>query len=250
MKNINTRHPVEQIPLGELLFNARTALGWSRQKLADVCNEYEKTISSNSIVRYEKAGSDDPDGQYPTSPKLAILCFVLRIDPSQALWACLSEKHYKHASHDEGFVEDHPQVSWLMHQFEQLLKDNYQLRSALFTVLKLENDCGFDFGDADEERNWIINSAINTMSRNEDYIERMMLNGSVELKVNSINTHPSTIPSARFNADISKSGKLTSVRKVFLNYAEERILSALDTIRNIKENSEASLATAPSSQDE
>ena len=76
---------VENPTLGDLLRCTREDIGLSRAKVA------QKTgINENSLAKYEKAGQKG--GQFPSAPKLAILCAVLEIDPAFALFYSLDEE--------------------------------------------------------------------------------------------------------------------------------------------------------------
>lgn len=60
--------------LGELIRLRRERMGLARTKLAEFTG-----ISPHTMVKYEKAG--EPEGKFPSLPKLTKICEVLEIDP-------------------------------------------------------------------------------------------------------------------------------------------------------------------------
>lgn len=138
-------------PLGEILLAARERAGWSRAELSK-----RTKIGQNSIVRYEKAGIDEEEGQYPPSYKLAILCWHLKIRPSKALIACLPPRYRQ-----EGYAAFHDPVGHPMHdfmkaQYQELLHENHMYRvlfSKLFGPKPEKNSLAY------ERLLWLIGAA-------------------------------------------------------------------------------------------
>ncbi len=142
----------DQVPLGELLLNARLAMRLSRADVAKATG-----INENSLTRYERAGLDD-EGQYPPSPKLAMLCFFLRLHPLRMLLSCLSYGDYWHV---KGVVSEekfhwetgHPDYDYMTGEVFRLRAQNDLLRAALRRLFDLpDREFGDDVLDALVER--------------------------------------------------------------------------------------------------
>jgi transcriptional regulator with XRE-family HTH domain len=132
------RQTNDQIPLGELLLNARLEKRLSRADVAKLAD-----ISENSLVRYERAGIDD-DGQFPPSPKLAQLCFTLELNPLTVLLSCLGYREYWREKGElwerEFMMKGHPDYEYLQSEVFRLMKENAMLKSALRTSFKIEDE--------------------------------------------------------------------------------------------------------------
>lgn len=119
-----SRQANEQIPFGELLTKARLEKRMSRAQLAK-----ETGIAENSLIRYEKAGLED-DGQYPPSPKLAVICYVLGMSPLRAMLSCIDADLYCDFNHSLATeYADIPQYDYVMNENIELGNENRKLRS-------------------------------------------------------------------------------------------------------------------------
>lgn len=120
----------DQVPLGELLLNARLALRLSRADVAKATG-----INEQSLIRYERAGLDD-EGQFPPSPKLAMLCFYLRLHPLRVLLSCLAYGDYWHVkgmfSEEKFQLESgHPDYDYMTGEVFRLRAQNDLFRVVL-----------------------------------------------------------------------------------------------------------------------
>lgn len=108
-------------------------------------------ISENSLIKYERAGQ--PDGQYPPTPKLAKLCFYLRIPTSEALFSCLDTSEFEitqeKVDKDDfaadafyGDVLEHPEFQLVQNENFHLTQENAKMRSIL-RFIAVEQDGGW-----------------------------------------------------------------------------------------------------------
>jgi transcriptional regulator with XRE-family HTH domain len=161
------RQKNDQIPLGELLTKARLDKNMSRAKLAK-----ETGLSENSLVRYEKAGLEK-DGQYPPSPKLAILCFELGISPLSALLGCLDRTDFWVASlkTSEEWLMGHPQHLYLEDQYHAMKEDNQILVAAL---RYLTGQKPHPVSHPPEYLEWLRAKTVEVIERQDLYRERLI----------------------------------------------------------------------------
>lgn len=160
------RQKNDQIPLGELLTKARLDKNMSRAQLAK-----ETGFSENSLVRYEKAGLEK-DGQYPPSPKLAKLCFMLDISPLTAMFSSLSRDEFWEFKPytSENWLMDHPDHEYLLEQWFVLVKENYKLRTTLKIMLGPDPEPG---SYKEDTREWMKSEARRIIKLQEAFYQRI-----------------------------------------------------------------------------
>lgn len=136
--------------LGAILTDARERFGLSRAALAK-----RTGITEVSLARYEKAGLD-VDGQYPPSPKLAVLTIELGLDLTRLLLACVPAEDYEQWEHKVlEHDSDAPSTGFLMDQISKIRHDNSLLHMACRVLLKIEKENKSDFPYDDDDINWL-----------------------------------------------------------------------------------------------
>ena len=134
-----------KLPFGEQIASARKMRNWSRARLAK-----ETGISENSIARYEKAGVDEA-GQYPIGQNLAVLVFMLDLDPRDALLGCLKNEDFEtYVENKPKDVMGYPMYRSLIEEHTVCISQNAKLRS-LVRAFILEKDGKIEIGDDDLE---------------------------------------------------------------------------------------------------
>lgn len=211
--------------MGELLLSARKDKTFTRVELAKLCK-----IGVNSIVRYEKAGIDPDDGQYPPARRLASLCYHLDIPMSEAFWSCLSTEDFAEIQMD-AFPDllDHPEHAYLLDQYTKLIKDNHFLKEALKLILELGERREFDR----DTQHWLVSKLKKQFDRMDDFEGRMLQLGAAEFRMTNTIGYPAHDPTA-WKLDIALSGNLKS-REEFpaANYVwgtRRQLQSALENI--------------------
>ena len=111
------------ILLGDYLRFEREKKGWPRTTLAKFAR-----MSPNSLVKYERAGY--PDGQYPPIPKLAKICELLDIDPTQA---------FEHVLLGGAFLPEKRDFSFLDHRYKNIYDKHYERRDQEAERLEMRN---------------------------------------------------------------------------------------------------------------
>ena len=155
-----------QQPIGSIISNARKAKDWSRSKLSE-----ETGITESSLVRYELAGIEE-EGQYPPSPKLALICIALEIEPMLALVGCLPPKlsgYFEDQNFHNKWDYIHPQMDWMEKEYTQAIKDNMLLKN--FVELVLEN---LNEANLDKSEKWLVKEGKEIVKRHNDFEARMM----------------------------------------------------------------------------
>ncbi len=134
-----------KLPFGEQIVSARNMRNWSRAKLAR-----ETGISENSLTRYEKAGVDET-GQYPIGQNLALLVFLLELDPKDALLGCLKDEDFERFSgNDPKAAYGYPLYRTLAEEHLVCVHDNAKLKS-LVRVLLSEKEEKIQIRESDLE---------------------------------------------------------------------------------------------------
>lgn len=124
------RQANDQEPLGELLRHAREKAGLSRAEVAQRAG-----ITVNSLSKYERAGEEE-DGYYPSSQKLASLCYALNLNPLKAIMSCMSRDEfwsYKGRVWEDDLL-GHPDHEYVVKQYFALTESNRAL-SEIINVL-------------------------------------------------------------------------------------------------------------------
>lgn len=231
-----------QVPLGQLLLDARKEKGWSRAKLAE-----ETGINPSSIVRYEQAGMDGEDAgeaQFPPSTKLAKLCLSLGVDPLQALLGCLSaeeySRKYEHKSLEHVWQHNQPQQKWVEEQLDNVTRDLMLLRSFISHFLP-----HIDRSNLPEDLLWLLEHGESELDRIAELEVRMLQLGVFILPMGSF-LMPGGVTDEigeHWIFDFGKPGVIQSskyemagsiVRRSLQNYAE-RFVQLAYQLENIEE---------------
>jgi transcriptional regulator with XRE-family HTH domain len=174
-KNRNERI---QKALGSILLEARQAKGFTRKELAQ-----RTGIGESSIVRYEKLGIDEIDGQHPPADKLALLCFYLGIPAQEAHWSCLPQEEFRREQEDQyDDVAFHPAYEYLTSEYFHLLKENGRYREALRILLSPGNQYeNYSEEDLDELQEYVANEALKLIEAYDNFELRMLAAGNLSL---------------------------------------------------------------------
>lgn len=163
-----------RILLGKLLSDARKSKNLSRAKLAELAD-----VGANSIVRYEQAGVDEIDGQYPPVDKLARLCYHLDISPKSAIWASLPDKEFREVE-GRNFEEvmNDPSYGFMMRQYDTLLRRNHFLGEALSIILEIDDRrSDHEFPNDDEDDLWLRDEIKKVVGNQKAFEHRMLMLG-------------------------------------------------------------------------
>lgn len=219
------QHPTDNIPLGEILTKARFDKRMTRAEVAR-----EAGISENSLVRYEKAGIEK-DGQFPPSPKLAKLCFVLDIPPLKALLGCLDDDDYDdyRGRTWEEWLMGHPDYEYLTNQWFAVVRENFKLTQALKTLLSPPVEDGTWKREYAERT---VEEGVRAMTLNEQFYDRL-----VEQKL-----HPKGMPLSFFSVAGSRDRDLYNYAEFIENGPGNKIL---DRSQSDQTNPEAVGAASP-----